>query len=393
VLADPARNQRGPLPTVLQPARHNPYSNPYAYEVKLVDPVNVDPGNRGVVTVFAGALAKNPNQYLVSENEQGVQQQTEPEGFRYINPYTKRITPISIQSQRFEMAGTDAIRFPSSDSFDIKMEGFVEWSIIPDKLPLMYVEYGSGGELIPYLDQKVILPYARSFCRLVGSQYSARDFISGDTKLKFQHEFESKLREACEKQGIEVLQALVRDIIPPDEIKNPINEREIAKQQIRTLEQQIQVAKSAAQLATQMETATQNQKIGEANKQVVTVVKKAEQEKDVAVTKANQDLAVAKLHLEAARNQADANVALGEAEANVILLKKQAEADPLRQQVAAFGDGNAYAQYFFYQKIAPSIKSILTNTDGPFAEMFRQFMQPPVNNGSKPGPKVSDAKQ
>jgi len=392
VLADPARDQRGPLPTVLQPARYNEYSNPYAYELKIVDPVNVDPGNRGVVTVFAGSLSNSPNQYLVADGDQGVQRQTEPEGFRYVNPYVKRIMPISIQSQRFEMAGADVILFPSSDSFDIKMEGFVEWSVIPDKLPLMYVEYGSGGELIPYLDQKVILPYARSFCRLIGSQYSARDFISGDTKLKFQHEFESKLREACEKQGIEVLQALVRDIVPPDQIKNPINEREIAKQQIRTLEQQIQVAKSAAQLATQTETATQNQKIGEANKQVVTVVKKAEQEKDVAVTKARQDLAVAQLRLEAAKNVADASVARGTAEANVILLKKQAEADPLRQQVAAFGGGDAYAQYFFYQKIAPSVKSILTNTDGPFAEMFRQFMQP-TTNGSKTGTKVSDAKE
>src|SRR5207302_2465970 len=184
-------------------------------------------------------------------------------------------------------------------------------SFIHNNLPLLYVQYGKIGELLPYLDDKVILPYARSFCRLVGSQYSARDFISGDTKLKFQHEFENKLREACEKQGIEVLQALVRDIVPPDQIKNPINEREIAKQQIRTFEQQIQVAKSAAQLATQTETATQNQKIGEGNKQVVTIVKKAEQEKDVAVTKAKQDLAVAQLRLEAARNQADANVALG----------------------------------------------------------------------------------
>jgi regulator of protease activity HflC (stomatin/prohibitin superfamily) len=268
------------------------------------------------------------------------------------------------------------IRFPSSDSFDIKMEGFVEWSIIPDKLSLLYVQYGSGGELIPYLDDKVILPYARSFSRLVGSQYTARDFISGDTKLKFQHEFESKLREACEKQGIEVLQALVRDIVPPDDIKNPINEREVAKQQILTLQQQMQVAKSAATLATQTEMAAQNQKIGEANKQVVTLTKKAEQEKDVAITKANQDLAVAKLQLDASKNLADATVARGQADANVILLHKQAEAEPLRQQVAAFGDGNAYAQYFFYQKVAPSVKTILTNTDGPFANLFRQFMQP-----------------
>src|SRR3954453_3614538 len=306
VMADPARDQRGPLQVVLKPGFAQEYANPWAYEVKLVDPIQVDPGHRGVVTVMAGPRPKQPNQYLVNDGELGTQAQTEPEGFRYVNPYEKRITPISVQSQRFEMTGNDAIRFPSSDSFDIRMEGFVEWSIIPDKLPLIYVEYGEGGQLIAFMEEKVILPYSRSFSRLVGSQYTARDFISGDTRLKFQSEFEAKLREACEKQGIEILQALVRDIVPPTDIKNPINEREIAKQQIKSLEQQIQVAKSQADLARQMEMATQNQKIGEANKQVVTIIKKAEQDRDVAITKAKQDLAVAQLRLEAARNQADA---------------------------------------------------------------------------------------
>ena len=384
ILADVDRDQRGPLPLVLRPGRYNEYSNPYAYEVKQVDPVQVDPAHRGVVTILAGPRAKNPNQYLVETGFQGVQRLTEPEGFRYINPFEKRITPISIQSQRFEMAGADAIRFPSSDSFDIKMEGFVEWSIIPDKLPLIYVQYGEGGELIKFLDEKVILPYARSFSRLVGSQYNARDFISGDTKLKFQHEFETKLREACEKQGIEVLQALVRDIVPPNEIKNPINDREIAKQQILSLQQQIQVAKSQADLARQTEMATQNQKIGEANKQVVTIVKKAEQERDVAITKAKQDLAVAELRLQAAQKQADALVARGTADANIILLNKQAEAEPLRQQISAFGSGESYAQFFFYQKIAPAVKTILTNTDGPFADLFKQFVEPPAGASKKP---------
>jgi uncharacterized membrane protein YqiK len=124
-----------------------------------------------------------------------------------------------------------------------------------------------------------------------------------------------------------------------------------------------------------METATQNQKIGEGNKQVVTIIKKAEQDRDVALTKARQDLAVAQLHLEAAKNQADAQVAHGQAEANVILLNKQAEAEPLKQQIAAFGGGDRYAQFFFYQKIAPAVKSILTSTDGPFGDLFRQFIQ------------------
>jgi regulator of protease activity HflC (stomatin/prohibitin superfamily) len=389
VLADPTNDERGPLPIVLSPGQWPAYANPHAYEVKMVDPVVVDPGNRGVVTVMAGKPAANPDGYLVSDGEQGTQSQLEPEGFRYINPYQKRVTPISVQSQQFQMSGDDSIRFPSSDSFDIKMEGFVEWSIIPDKLPLIYVQYGEGGELIKDVEDKVILPYSRSFSRLVGSRYSARDFIGGDTKLKFQAEFESKLKEACAKQGIEILQALVRDIVPPDAIKDPINEREIAKQQINSLEQQMQVAKSQAELATQEETANQNEAIGDANKAVVKIVKRAEQDRDVAITKANQDLDVAQLQLSAAQQQADAIVARGQAEANVVLLQKQAEADPLHEQVQAFGDGETYAQYFFYQKLAPSVKSILASSDGPFADVFRQFTLP--SSPAKSGTKVTQA--
>ncbi len=41
--------------------------------------------------------------------------------------------------------------------------------------------------------------------------------------------------------------------------------------------------------------------------------------------------------------------------------------------VKAFGDGVTYAQQFFLQRVAPSISSILSNTDGPFAEIFKQL--------------------
>src|SRR5436305_1955809 len=132
--------------------------------------------------------------------------------------------------------------------------------------------------------------------------------------------------------------------------------------------------------------------LGEANKQVVTIVKKAEQERDVALTRAQQDLAVAKLKLEAAQKLADAQVSRGKAEAQVILLKKQAEAEPLRQQIAAFGDGDTCARYFFYQQVAPSIKSILTNTDGPFADIFKQFAATQATTPAKadPNKKLTD---
>jgi hypothetical protein len=398
VLADPGKLQRGPLQGILQPGKYPQYSNPHAYKVIEVDPVQVDPGHRGVVTVMAGTPAQQPNDYLVADGEQGMQRQTEPEGFRYVNPFAKRITPISVKSQRFEMSGDDAIRFPSSDGFEIRMEGFVEWSVDPEKLPLTYTQYAEATELIPHLEARVILPYSRSFTRLAGSRFTARDFISGDTKLQFQNEFARNLTEACNRQGIIVYQALVRDIVPPDAIKDPINEREVARQRVKTLEEQIKVAKSQSNLVRQEALSEQNQKIGEANKQVVTIVKRAEQERDVALTKAQQDLEVAKLRLQAAEKQAEATVARGTAEADVVLLQKRAEAEPLKQQVQAFGgDGRSYAQFFFYQKVAPSIKSILTNSDGPFADIFKQYMtqpstQPTQGAAAAPGTAQSSEK-
>ena len=118
--------------------------------------------------------------------------------------------------------------------------------------------------------------------------------------------------------------------------------------------------------------------IGDARREVVTMVKEAEQHKVVAVTKASRELAVAKLELEAAEKLAVAIRARGQAEANVVLFNYKAKAEPLKRAVNAFGDGNTYAQQFFLRKIAPSIRSILSNTDGPFAEIFKQFQTFPA---------------
>ena len=56
-----------------------------------------------------------------------------------------------------------------------------------------------------------------------------------------------------------------------------------------------------------------------------------------------------------------------------MLFDYEARAEPLKMAVEAFGDGTAYAQQFFLRKIAPAIQSILANTDGSFADIFKQF--------------------
>lgn len=167
--------------------------------------------------------------------------------------------------------------------------------------------------------------------------------------------------------------ALVRDIQPPSEIAALISQREQADQEMERSTNRMEEAKSEALLVEQQEMADRNASIGDFRTKVVTVTKEAEQRKGVSITEASRALEVSRLQLEAAEKEAAAIRSRGEAEAKVILFGYQAKAEPLGKAVAAFGDGMTYAQYFFLQKTAPAIQSIASNTDGPFAEIFKEF--------------------
>ena len=67
---------------VLGPGKYYEYANPFAFEVKWVDPVQIEPGHRGVVALMTGTKPAKPNDFLVADGERGVQRESEPEGFR-----------------------------------------------------------------------------------------------------------------------------------------------------------------------------------------------------------------------------------------------------------------------------------------------------------------------
>lgn len=365
-------DERGPLAQVLQQGRHN--INPYAYDHIKYPIVQIPAGHVGVQTLYSGRPPSNPNRYVVEDGERGVQPSVLPPGLERNNPFVRRIDVIDIRSHTIDLRGDEAVHFPSNDSFDIMIEGTVEYAIRQEQAPYVMVAMGDHEDI----KNKLILPYMRSLARIEGSKLLARDFISGETRTAFQDRVFAGLREACAAQGIEIRSALIRRIEPPREIADPISDRQIAEQQIRQYEEEINVARSDALLVEQQEMQRQNEAVGQAKREVVTVVVGAEQGRAVALTEANKRLEVAKLELEAARETAAALTSRGEAEAQVVRLKFEAEARPLRDAVAAFGGGEQYAQYFYYQKLSPALKSVLASTDGPLADILRSLSTPPA---------------
>ena len=371
-------DERGPLPDVLKPSRYN--LNPHAYDVRRVPPVFIPEGYVGIQILYSGRDPENPNDYVVKQGERGVQPDVLPPGMYYNNPYVRKIELIEVRTQTLDLLGEEAIRFPSNDSFEIVVEGTIQYAVRQDMAP--YVRSAFGDHLA--IKDALIMPYANSLSRIEGSKLLAKEFISGESRIEFQKKVFEGLSELCYAQGIEIQDVLYRKIIPPQEIMGPISDRQIAGQQIIQYQNEIKLAESEARLAEQEEMQNQNKALGEVNREVVVLTVDAEQKKAVQLTEASKRFAVAKLELEAARETAAALLSRGKAAAEVVLLKYEAETQPLGDAIMAFGDGEVYAQYFFYQKLGPALKSVLASTEGPFAEIFRSLTATgPVGESSR----------
>jgi regulator of protease activity HflC (stomatin/prohibitin superfamily) len=378
-----ADGEKGIVREVLRPGRY--VINPHAYTVKGFDAITIAPGHVGVVTLVSGKDPKNPNDFLVEPGERGVQKHTLPPGTYYPNPFEESITEVDIRSHRFDMTKDKIIKFPSLDGFDISMEGTIEWYIDPSRVAEVFVKYVDVRPIMDCIEQDVILPNTRAFSRIEGSKHLARDFIEGRTREKFQEEFLNGVKRSCQQQGVMIQSALVRQITPPDAIARPIKDREIAVRMRELYEQQKERERQQKLLSMEEKMKDRKTLATAAEADVSVSITRATQEKEVAIIEAGRQLEVARLQLQAAHNQAEAKVAEGRAKADVLVLKNAAEAQGLKNSVAAFGDGNAYVRYLMNQKLAPSLTYILSNTDGPFAELFQRVMEA-QKTPAKPAP-------
>lgn len=380
---------KGIVPGRLNPGRYP--INPYLFSVEEHEPVTIDAGYKGVVTNLAGPMPKTRNELLVNDGERGVQKKTLDPGTYYINPYLERVSLVDCRSQRFNMAENKDMGFPSKDGFWVSLDGIIEFRVNPEKAAEVYVLYNEEDENGDAIDEelilKVILPNARSFCRLQGSNELGREFIQGKTRKEFQDNFQIAMQTACEPLGIEIIQALITRIRPPEQIAKPVREREIAKQEELQYQQQILQQESEQKLAIEKEMVEQKKALVAAEQDVVKVTTEALRTQEVAVTKANEGLAVAQLKLDAAKDEAAAILARGKADADVIGFENRADAAGWKRAVAAFsGNGNQYAQYVLYQKMSTAYRRMMVNTaDSPIMQVFQAFSNP------QPSPAASTA--
>jgi len=416
-------NQKGILEELLGVGRK--YVNLWAYKVEQHPMVLIEPGFRGVVTRLVGQNAEDPNVFVVAEGERGTQPfllrpGTHP---KYSNPYVYMVTSIDTRSQKFEMAGVYGITFPSKYGFDIKVEGTIEWAPDEKKLSEVFVKYVDEADLrlsggIDNIQRKIILPFARSFFRTIGGGHQAVDYITGETRIKVQNQVEQRLREACADEGVLIKSFVIRATEPPRAIRDQYERREISLREVDRYQKEIltevgdglivggkpkldadgkpildkhgnpiliggkpkldvggKIVREGGRLAKVIQERRKDResKFGGIREKIAVEIRSAQQYKAVETTKAEKDLAVAKVMLEAAKDKAAKVMAEGMAKAAVMVMKNKAEAEAVKAKVSAFGEGAKYAEYQLIVKLAPGIKKVLSNTDGPFARLFERF--------------------
>ena len=356
--------EKGILAEILGPGKYR--INPYAYVVKLFDALSIKPGSVGVVTSLVGDDVLNSamqgserNTFLVGSGQKGVIREPLDPGTYYLNPYLVNVVEVTLQSQRFEMSGDDAISFLTMDGFNVNVEGTIEFAIRRDSAALLTHRVGDMDDIL----KKVVLPSARGFSRIEGSKHPAIDFIVGETRQQFQNSLEAHLREKSDEWGVAIKSVLIRNIQPPDEIASVIRDREVAVQNALKFDQQIEQAKSKAELVKQEMLAQQNKEKVEADTARIRAVILAEQDQSVKLTVANQDLEVAKLEKAAADAQASALISRAEADRDVVKFNNEAQARVFESQVRAFGSGLNFARYSFNQKVGPQISAIISSDD------------------------------
>jgi regulator of protease activity HflC (stomatin/prohibitin superfamily) len=387
--------QKGIWKEVLRPGRYplnaivyeegatpKPSRDNFIELVELHKPIVVPAGFKGVVTLLSAPPADDPNELIVESGKRGVQKETLDPGVYYINPYVKRVSLVDCRSQRFNLSTGGEMGFPSRDGFWVKLDGRIEFRVDPERAAEVFVTYnersndqGPDARVEDEIIAKIILPNARSFCRLRGSDNSGRDFILGEKRLEFQEDFQKTLEATCQRQGIEIVQALITRISPPQQIALPVRQSQIAVQQAEQYLKQIEQQASEQQLKIEQELVKQKQVLVEVEQEVVKLTTEAQRQQEVAVIEAEQRRKVAEVELVAAQDEASAITARGEAAAEVINFENEAEAAGWQKSVEAYdGSGDEFARWVMLKKLAPSFRQMMVNTaDSPLMDIFNEF--------------------
>lgn len=342
-----SRGQRGIQREVLPPGSYA--LNPYAYSVETHPAIFIPPGNVGVVTRLVGDLTTSE---FASPEQRGIQREVLAPGYYYLNPYEVSVTHVRTGYRQLTFEGNDAITFPTVDSYPIGVEATIVYGLQANDAPYLVKRYGSEANLV----DRVLRPQAEYQIRLAGGDMTAREFVDGEARDRFQQKVQDSLKAALESKNVRVLLVLIRSVDVPDTIRRPIQYGKIseeetltnrAKQELVTTETQLSEFNAKAHIAVAETNAESARLLTEERARSATELERLESEMQLERARFDAEMARARAEFDARKAKA-----ISDAERVV----KEAEAEIEARWIQTLGSPEAYTLFRISRGLPKDLK-------------------------------------
>lgn len=377
--------------------------NPRQKRVVLVPAVIVPPGSVGVVTRLIGDVGKisaaplhvvqelppttgpasqpaGLNRVVVGPTQRGVLRDVLQPGIYYLNPRMVKVSVMPVGYDEITLEGSSsAIRFLSSDGYQIEADVTVVWGRTPADAPSIVANIGTTEDV----RVKVVEQAIRAVCQNEGANFSAQDLIEGETRSKFQDAIEASLERQVSSRNIHILLPLIRNIKIKDArgteqsqgLLATIQRANIEIERELTNKQKTQTAMKQAEYeeALKLVDVATERVVSETKQKTANLI--ASGNKQSAEIGAQREVTVAEIEAQIAALDAERTEILGKAGADVERLKKEAEAKGAKMLVEAFGSPQAYNQYIFAKNFEPEELRLIFAGPGTFWTDLKTFEQ------------------
>lgn len=351
------RGQQGIWREVLLPGSYR--LNPYGYEVKLVDMVEVKQGHVGIKRRKLGV--DGATEFATKPTEKGIiRNEILQPGLYPINTEEYEVIPgdVGIYQTTYHYTTNPkevntALVFDASDSNRIQLDCTIEWELKPEYWPEWVAKFRNRQRI----ESAVIMLNVKNISRNKGQDYGAEDFLDGVKREQFQRDFTKELQQECEKDHVVVRHAFIRNIIIPDAFLEPKREEQLAKEKATTQKEQTLTAQTNNDVVAAERTISLEVAKVEAETQRLVAAVDREAKNLVIVTDAEIEKLKDEFSAKKAIMEAERKELLGKAEAEAKKLVNTAKSNLYKLQMEVFrSDNDSFLRYTMTQNLNNSMR-------------------------------------
>lgn len=129
----------------------------------------------------------------------------------------------------------DSMEVIAKDEMSVNIDGAVRYEVNRDRVVDIYTTVGPMSAV-----QSRVRSKARECIRTAASDHDGMEMAKGDARAQMKIDALACMQESLEENGVTVLEVQIRDVQPPESVKQAVNKKEAAKQEAEAKQYELQ---------------------------------------------------------------------------------------------------------------------------------------------------------